>query len=38
MWWWWGPPIAMIVLIFTALFLIAAGLDRIANPRLRRIV
>jgi len=38
MWWWWGPPIAMIILIFTGLYLISAGLDQIANPRLRRTV
>jgi peptide/nickel transport system permease protein len=35
LWWWWGPPIIMIVLIFLSLFLTAAGLDRVANPRLR---
>jgi peptide/nickel transport system permease protein len=33
--WWWLPPIVMIVLIFVGLFSIAAGLDRIINPRLR---
>jgi len=31
------PPIVTIVLTFVALFLVAAGLDRIANPRLRRV-
>jgi peptide/nickel transport system permease protein len=36
MWWWWAPPIVMIVIIFMGLFLISAGLDQIANPRLRR--
>ncbi len=36
LWWWWAPPIAMIVIIFLGLFLISAGLDQIANPRLRR--
>jgi peptide/nickel transport system permease protein len=35
MWWWWGFPIIMLVLIFTALFLMTIGLDEIANPRLR---
>jgi peptide/nickel transport system permease protein len=35
MWWWWGPPIAILVLVFMALFMIAQGLDRYANPRLR---
>jgi len=33
--WWWLPPIVVIVLIFMGLYLIAAGLDQIANPRLR---
>jgi peptide/nickel transport system permease protein len=33
--WWWLPPIVIIVLIFVGLYLIAAGLDQIANPRLR---
>jgi peptide/nickel transport system permease protein len=35
LWWWWASPIVMIVLIFTGLFLISAGLDQVANPRLR---
>ncbi|HYW86232.1 MAG TPA: ABC transporter permease [Chloroflexota bacterium] len=35
MWWWWGFPILILILIFTGLFLIAIGLDEIANPRLR---
>ncbi len=34
-WWWWAPPITVIVVIFVGLFLISAGLDQIANPRLR---
>jgi peptide/nickel transport system permease protein len=37
LWWWWGPPIVIIVLTFIGLFLVAAGLDKIANPRLRRV-
>jgi peptide/nickel transport system permease protein len=36
MWWWWGFPIFFIVFLFVSLFLISAGLDQIANPRLRR--
>ena len=36
LWWWWGPPIAMIAFIFMALFVTSAGMDRFANPRLRR--
>jgi peptide/nickel transport system permease protein len=35
MWWWWGFPILMLIIIFSGLFLIAIGLDEIANPRLR---
>lgn len=35
MWWWWGLPILILALIFSGLFLIATGLDEIANPRLR---
>jgi peptide/nickel transport system permease protein len=35
MWWWWGFPIITLIIIFTGLFLIATGLDEIANPRLR---
>jgi peptide/nickel transport system permease protein len=36
MWWWWAPPVVIIILLFIGLFLISAGLDEIANPRLRR--
>ena len=35
MWWWWGLPILALIIIFTSLFMIATGLDEIANPRLR---
>ncbi len=35
MWWWWGFPILVLIVIFSGLFLIAIGLDEIANPRLR---
>jgi peptide/nickel transport system permease protein len=38
LWWWWGFPIFFIVFLFVSLFLISAGLDQIANPRLRRAV
>lgn len=37
-WWWWAAPVGVIVILFTGLFLIAAGLDEVANPRLRRAV
>ena len=36
MWWWWGPPVVIIIMLFISLFMIAAGLDQIANPRSRR--
>jgi peptide/nickel transport system permease protein len=36
MWWWWGPPILVIIVLFVGLFNLSAGLDEIANPRLRR--
>jgi peptide/nickel transport system permease protein len=35
MWWWWGFPILLLIVIFTGLFMIATGLDEVANPRLR---
>jgi peptide/nickel transport system permease protein len=35
-WWWWLPPIIIIIILFTGLFLMAVGLDELANPRLRR--
>ncbi len=37
-WWWWLPPILFVVTLFIGLFLLSAGLDEIANPRLRRVV
>jgi peptide/nickel transport system permease protein len=36
MWWWLMMPILTIVLMFVMLFLISAGLDELANPRVRR--
>jgi len=33
--WWWVPPIVVIAILFTGLFLVAVGLDEIANPRVR---
>ena len=36
LWWWFAPPIIVIVVLFIGLFLMSAGLDKIANPRLRR--
>jgi peptide/nickel transport system permease protein len=36
MWWWWIPPILMIAFIFMTLYMVSSGMDRFANPRLRR--
>jgi peptide/nickel transport system permease protein len=36
LWWWWAPPIVMIIITFVGLFLLAMGLDQVANPKLRR--
>ncbi len=38
MWWWFLPPVVIIAILFIGLFNLAAGLDEIANPRLRRAV
>ncbi len=35
-WWVWAPPIVVMVVLFIGLFLVSAGLDQWANPRLRR--
>ncbi len=36
LWWWILAPITVLVMLFVGLFLIAAGLDELANPRMRR--
>ncbi|TCO61104.1 ABC transporter permease [Actinocrispum wychmicini] len=36
MWWWWGTPVVTLMVIFLALLAVMLGLDRVANPRLRR--
>ncbi len=36
LWWWLMPPIIAIVLVFVGLFMVSAGMDEWANPRLRR--
>jgi peptide/nickel transport system permease protein len=36
MWWWLMMPILTIILMFVMLFLVSAGLDEVANPRVRR--
>jgi peptide/nickel transport system permease protein len=38
LWWWFLPPVIIIIVVFVGLFLIAAGLDELANPRTRRAV
>ncbi len=35
LWWWLLEPIVILTLLFISLFLISAGLDKFANPRLR---
>lgn len=35
-WWWWGPPVLALLIIFLSLLAVTMGLDKIANPRLRR--
>src|SRR5215472_5425168 len=35
-WWWWTAPLVVIIMVFLGLFFLTAGLDEIANPRLRR--
>jgi peptide/nickel transport system permease protein len=35
MWWWFVPPIVVTIILFMGLFMTTAGLDRIANPRLK---
>lgn len=35
-WWWWIAPLVVILIVFLGLFFLTAGLDEIANPRLRR--
>ena len=35
LWWWFVPPIIITILLFVGLFMTTAGLDRIANPRLK---
>jgi peptide/nickel transport system permease protein len=34
-WWWWAIPTGFLVLLFVAQYLVAAGLDRVANPQQR---
>ncbi len=35
-WWWYVPPTILVAWIFVTLYLIASGLDKWANPRLRQ--
>ena len=36
MWWWILPPVLILIVLFVGLYLVNAGLDELANPRLRR--
>jgi peptide/nickel transport system permease protein len=35
MWWWILPPVLILIILFVGLYLVNAGLDELANPRLR---
>jgi peptide/nickel transport system permease protein len=35
-WWWWGAPVAVLVIIFSGLFILSIGLDEVSNPRIKR--
>jgi peptide/nickel transport system permease protein len=37
LWWWIAAPVSVLLILFFSLYLIAAGLDEIANPRLKRV-
>jgi len=36
LWWWWATPIAFLIVLFVAMFLVAAGMDAVIHPKLRR--
>jgi peptide/nickel transport system permease protein len=36
LWWWILPPVTILIVLFVGLYLVNAGLDELANPRLRR--
>ena len=36
LWWWILPPVLILITLFVGLYLVNAGLDEFANPRLRR--
>jgi peptide/nickel transport system permease protein len=36
LWWWILPPVLILIVLFVGLYLTNAGLDELANPRLRR--
>ncbi len=36
LWWWILPPVVLLIVLFVGLYLVNAGLDELANPRLRR--
>ena len=38
MWWWLAPSVVIVVVLFLGLFMMTAGLDKIANPRLQTTV
>ncbi|WP_226781530.1 ABC transporter permease [Oceaniglobus trochenteri] len=36
LWWWILPPVLILIVLFVGLYLLNAGLDELANPRLRK--
>jgi peptide/nickel transport system permease protein len=36
LWWWILPPVVILIVLFVGLYLVNAGLDELANPRMRR--
>lgn len=36
LWWWILPPVLLLIVLFVGLYLVNAGLDELANPRLRK--
>ncbi len=34
--WWWAPPVIVLGFVFISLYMISVGIDKIANPRLKK--
>ena len=37
LWWWIVPPVVVIILLFVGFYMLSAGLDEFANPRIRQV-